>query len=340
MLNLIDYWLLRGEKNMNKGFLVAAVLCCVFAFGSMTAISASPSGIYTANIGSYTAIGTGPWNTVGFTLNSPQAETLQYEWKSELVYESYHVQLETLYYTTSGIRNIVTDDIDIMMRGYYNGKLLQTPDIDTTKSVYVRVDTWRITPGKQNVTPGAPVVKADLNNGLYNTNKLVTLSINKPGTIYYTLNGKIPTNTSNKYSKPIKITSTTLLNYMAIGTQLDKSPLYSKLYIIDKIPPRVTAAKPTNNSKHFSLTSPIKIYYNEKIGKGTNFSKIYIKNLSTGKIAKSTVTSLSGNVLTLKMTKSRLSHDTYQVYIPTNAIKDTAGNKNTRYVLKFKTSRY
>ncbi|ADZ10217.1 hypothetical protein Metbo_1998 [Methanobacterium lacus] len=332
--------IVRGEKNMKKGFLVAAVLCCVFAFGSMTAISAAPTGTYLANIGSYTAVGTGPWNTVGFTLNSPQAETLQFEWKSEIVYEKYHVQLETIYTKTSGIREIVTDDMDIMLMGYYNGKLLQTPDIDLTKNVYVTVTTWRINSGKQNITPGAPVVKADVNTGLYNTNKLVTLSINKPGTIYYTLNGKIPTNTSNKYSKPIKITSTTILNYMAIGTQLDKSPLYSKLYIIDKIPPRVTAAKPTNNSKHFSLTSPIKIYYNEKISKGTNYSKIYIKNLSTGKIAKSTVTSISGNVLTLKMTKSRLSQNTYQVYIPTNAIKDTAGNKNAKYTLKFKTSRY
>lgn len=325
---------------MKKGFLVAAVLCCVFVFGSMTAISASPSGTYLANIGSYTAIGTGPWNTVGFTLNSPQAETLQFEWKSEIVYEQYHVQLETMYTKTSGIREIVTDDMDIMLMGYYKGKLLQTPDIDMTKNVYVKVDTWRISSGKQNITPGAPVVKADVNTGLYNTNKLVSLSINKPGTIYYTLNGKIPTNTSNKYSKPIKITSTTILNYMAIGTQLEKSPLYSKLYIIDKIPPRVTVAKPINNSKHFSLTSPIKIYYNEKISKGTNYSRIYIKNLNTGKIAKSTVKNISGNVLTLKMTKSRLSQDTYQVYIPTGAIKDAAGNKNSKYTLKFKTSRY
>lgn len=326
---------------MKKGFLVGAVLCCVFVFGSMTAISAaSPSGIYNVAIGSYTAIGSGPWNTVGFTLTSPQAETLQYEWKSNIVYDRYHVQLETMYYTTSGIQNIVTDDIDVMIMGYHTGKLLQTPDIDLTRNVYVRVTSWRISAGQQNVTPGAPIVKANVNTGLYNTNKLVTLSINKPGTIYYTLNGKIPTNTSNKYTKPIKITSTTILNYMAIDTQLNKSLLYSKLYIIDKIPPKVTAAKPINKSNHFSLTSPIKIKFNEKISKGTNFSKIYIKNLNTGKIAKSTVKSLSGNTITLKMTKSRLSRNTYQVYIPTGAIKDMAGNKNTRYVLKFKTSKY
>ncbi len=325
---------------MKKGFLVVAVLCCIFVFGSMTAISASPSGTYTATIGSYTAIGSGPWNTVGFTLTSPQASTLQYEWKSNLVYEKYHVQLETMYYTTSGLQNIVTDDIDVMIMGYYTGHLLQTPDIDMTRNVYVRVTTWRISMGQQNVTPDPPIVKANVNTGLYNTTKLVTLTLNKPGTIYYTINGKIPTNTSNKYTKPIKIISTTVLNYMAIDTQLNKSQLYSKLYIIDKIPPRVTAAKPTNNSNHFSLTSPIKIYYNEKINKGTNFSKIYIKNLSTGKIAKSTVTSISGNTLTLKMTKSRLSHDTYQVYIPTGAIKDAAGNKNSKYTTKFKTRKY
>ena len=224
--------------------------------------------------------------------------------------------------------------------GYYSGHLLQTPNIDMTKGVYVTVTSWKISIGHQNGTSDAPTAKANVNTGLYNTNKLITLSINKPGTIYYTLNGKIPTNTSNKYSKPIKITSTSILNYIAIDTQLNKSPFYTKLYRIDKIPPKVIATKPINNSNHFSLTSPIKIYYNEKISKGTNFSKIYIKNLSTGKKAKSTDINLSGNTLTLKMTKSRLSHDTYQVYIPSNSIKDTAGNNNARYVLKFKTSRY
>lgn len=326
---------------MKKGFLVVAFLCCVFVFGSMTAISAaSPSGIYTAQIGSYTAIGTGAWNTVGFTLNSPQAETLQYEWKSNLVYEMYHVQLETMYYTTSGIQNIVTDDIDVKIMGYHTGQLLQTPDIDLTRNVYVRVTSWRISLGQQNVTPGAPIVKANVKTGLYNTNKRVTLSINKPGTIYYTLNGKIPTKTSNKYVKPIKITSTTILKFIAYDTELKKSPVYTNTYRIDKNPPKIIATKPINNSKHFSLTSPIKIQYNEKISKGTNFSKIYIKNLSTGKIAKSTVTSLSGNTLTIKMTKSRLSYNTYQVYIPTGAVKDGAGNKNTQRVLKFKTTRY
>lgn len=327
---------------MKKEFLVGAVLCCVFVFGSMTAISATlPSGAYTVTIGSYFLLGGGPWNTQGFTLTSPQAETLQYEWKEGQVYQkSYHVQLQTMYFTTSGVRNIVTDEFDVIGMGDWHGHLLQTPDIDMSRNVIVGITTWVISQGHQNITPDSPIVKADVNAGLYNTNKIVTLLINKPGTIYYTLNGKIPTNTSNKYTKPIKITSTTLLKYMAIDTQLDKSPLYSRLYIIDKIPPRVTAAKPANNSKHFSLTSPIKIYYNEKISKGTNFSKIYIKNLSTGKIAKSTVTSISGNVLTLKMTKSRLSHDTYQVYIPTGAIKDAAGNKNSKYTIKFKTRRY
>jgi|GEM_PF-3578912 len=325
---------------MKKGFLVVAVLCCVFVFGSMTAISASsPSGTYTATIGSYTAIGTGAWNTVGFTLNSPQAETLQYEWKSNLVYEMYHVQLETMYYTTSGIQNIVTDDIDVKIMGYHTGQLLQTPDIDMTRNVYVRVTSWRISAGQQNGTSDAPIAKANVKTGLYNTDKIVTLSINKPGTIYYTLNGKIPTNI-NKYTKPIKITSTTTLQFIAVDTELNKSPVYTNIYTIDKIPPKIIATKPINKSNHFSLTAPITIKFNEKISKGTNFSKIYIKNLNTGKIAKSTVTRLSGNTITLKMTKSRLSHNTYRVYIPASAIKDRAGNKNTRYVLKFKTRKY
>lgn len=129
---------------MKIGFLLVAVLCCVFVFGSMTAISALPNGIYPAKIGSYTVIGSGGYSTVGFTLKSPQPGTLKYVWKSELLFESYHVQLDTFYYTTSGVQKTVTDDIDVKLMGYWRGQLLQTPDIDTTRDIKVRVTTWRI----------------------------------------------------------------------------------------------------------------------------------------------------------------------------------------------------
>jgi len=185
-----------------------------------------------------------------------------------------------------------------------------------------------------------PTVKTSVNGGLYNTTKIVKLSMNEKGTIYYTLNGKTPTTSSIKYTGPISIKSTTILKYFAVDLAGNKSPIYTATYTIDKIAPKVATTTPVNNAKGVSLTSAITIKFSEKISKSINFSKIYIKNLSTGKIAKSTVTSINGNTITLKMAKSRLRHNNYQVYIPISAVKDAAGNKNTNYLLNFKTSKY
>lgn len=162
----------------------------------------------------------------------------------------------------------------------------------------------------------------------------------KNGTIYYTLNGKTPTTISIKYNGPITIKSTTTLKYQVVDMAGNKSPIYTNIYKIDKTAPKVESTTPTKNTKNVSLTAPITIKFSEKIVKSVNFTNIYIKNLKTGKIAKSTITSINGNTLTLKMTKSRLSLNNYQIVIPTGSVKDTVGNNNSKYLLNFKTSKY
>ncbi len=186
----------------------------------------------------------------------------------------------------------------------------------------------------------APKATANINSGHYNTSKTIKLAMTEKGTIYYTLNGKTPTTSSTKYSGPVTIKSTSTLKFFAVDLAGNKSPVYTKTYTIDKTTPKPVKTTPAQNSKNVSLTSKITIQFNEKICKGINFANIYIKNLSTGKIAKSTITSISGNTITLKMSISRLSLNNYQIYIPTGAVKDTAGNKNTKYILNFKTSKY
>ena len=184
-----------------------------------------------------------------------------------------------------------------------------------------------------------PTVSSNIKSGLYNSTITVKLTMTKTGTIYYTLNGSKPTTSSNKYIGSITIKSTTTLKYFAVDLAGNKSPAYTNTFTIDKTAPKVTSTSPASNSKGVSLTTPIIIKFSEKINQGKNFSNIYIKNMSTGKITH-TITTISGNTIIIKMIKSRLSLDNYQVYIPTNAVNDVAGNNNSKYVLNFKTSKY
>ena len=190
-----------------------------------------------------------------------------------------------------------------------------------------------------NVDNTIPTVSVNIKGGLYKSNQTITLKINEAGNIYYTLNGTTPTSKSTLYTKPIIISSTSTLKYIAIDTASKISSTYVQNYVIDKTAPKVVSTIPANNAKGISLTSLVTIKFSEKINKGTKFSKIYIKNMTTGKITHTTIT-LSGNIMKIKMTRSRLSLNNYQVYIPTSAVKDVAGNNNSQYVVKFKTSRY
>jgi methionine-rich copper-binding protein CopC len=107
-------------------------------------------------------------------------------------------------------------------------------------------------------------------------------------------------------------------------------------FTVNKIVPQIISTSPTNNAQGVSLTSPLTIKFCENILAGTNYSKIYIKNLNTGKVIGITKT-LSGNTLTIKQSLSRLANDTYEVVIPYSAVKDSSGNSLlANYIFKFK----
>ncbi len=182
----------------------------------------------------------------------------------------------------------------------------------------------------------APKASANLPTGYYNTNKVLYLSMNKQGTIYYTTNGTTPTTTSRKYGGHFIITNTTVVKYLAVDLAGNKSPVYSQKYTIDKIPPIVSATSPSNGNMTVSLTAPIIIKFSENIVAGTNFSKIYVKNLTTSKIVPITK-KISGDILTIKQSVNRINKDTYQVVIPSSALMDLANNNNKLYTFKFKT---
>jgi methionine-rich copper-binding protein CopC len=107
-------------------------------------------------------------------------------------------------------------------------------------------------------------------------------------------------------------------------------------FTVNKIVPKVTSTSPANNAQSVSLTSPITIKFCENVLAGVNYSKIYVKNMNTGKVVAITK-KISGNTLTIKQSLLRLAHDTYEVVIPSGAVKDINGNiLPSNYVFKFK----
>src|SRR5664280_788446 len=178
-----------------------------------------------------------------------------------------------------------------------------------------------------------PTATADLNSGLYNTNKLIKLSMSEPGSIYYSLNSGTP---STLYTSPISISKTCNLKYFAMDMANNPSPIYSKTYTIDKVAPKVSKTSPTNRKTGLSRTSYIYIKFSENFKKSTNWSKIRIKNLKTGKYL-SISKYLNGSLLKIKTSK-KSANRWYQVIIPLAAIQDNTGNKlKTTYTFKFKT---
>jgi len=150
----------------------------------------------------------------------------------------------------------------------------------------------------------------------------------------FSINGKVltinhPVLSYGKYSLTLHTGSVTDLT----GNKL---AVCGFSFTVNKIVPQVISTSPRNNAHGVSLTSPITIKFCENILAGVNYSKIYVKNLSTGKVV-GIIKTISGNTLTIKQSHSRLANNTYEIVIPSAAVKDSKGNKLlANYIFKFK----
>ncbi|MDI6724368.1 MAG: chitobiase/beta-hexosaminidase C-terminal domain-containing protein [Methanobacterium sp.] len=183
-----------------------------------------------------------------------------------------------------------------------------------------------------------PTVKSNPSGGLFNTPKIVTLTISKNGTIYYTTDGTTPTNESNEYTDPISISSTTTLKFIGVDDEGKESPIYTQTYTIDRTVPTLISTNPKNGAIKVSRTGTISIKFSENVKTSINWSKVVIKNRFGRTVSRSKW--VSGNTLYIK-TYKRTRYSYYTVYIPASAVKDNAGNNlATSYVFKFKTGKY
>jgi len=207
------------------------------------------------------------------------------------------------------------------------------------KAEFLGTDDYNTSNGTATLTVVLkPAAWANVKGGLFNVNKNVYLYKNiQNGTIYYTRNGSTPTNASTKYTGYISISSSTTLKFIAIDQDGNKSPVYTEKYVIDKTAPKVTYTYPKNLSTGQSRIATLYLKFSENIKTSTYWSKIFVKDLKTGK--KVSITKwIKGNILYIKTNYKRASLRSYQVYVPYKAVKDFAGNNLVKtFAYKFKT---
>ncbi len=80
-----------------------------------------------------------------------------------------------------------------------------------------------------------PTACADPPGGTYDVAQIVSLSMSETGSIYYTLDGSVPTTSSTVYSIPLNITTTTTLNFLAVDSNGYQSPVYTEIYFIKPV---------------------------------------------------------------------------------------------------------
>ena len=121
------------------------------------------------------------------------------------------------------IKYTILDNVDKI--NSLSGKILTGGRIDAFKALTnIMTDT------------AAPTVSVNLKEGSYYHHPLnVSLTASKPATIYYTLNGTLPTQNSLIYINPIVVNTTKTLKFIAVDTSGTQSIVYSKTCKIYKL---------------------------------------------------------------------------------------------------------
>ena len=97
----------------------------------------------------------------------------------------------------------------------------------------------------------APSVTALPSGGTFNAAQSITLVASEPATIYFTTDSSSPTASSQRYTGPLSISSTTLLNYLAIDIAGNSSPIKTEVYTIDTILPAIQITRPAHGSSEY-----------------------------------------------------------------------------------------
>ncbi|MFZ4451338.1 chitobiase/beta-hexosaminidase C-terminal domain-containing protein [Salibacterium aidingense] len=160
--------------------------------------------------------------------------------------------------------------------------------------------------------PSKPAV--DIEGGKYNTPQTIELSGEEGGKIYYTLDGRTPTQKSKRYESTIEIGETTTLKAIAVDEAGNESGVLEITYIIDTSAPESPAADPEGGRYSSSQTITLSgekgaaIYYTLNDSTPTIDSTAY-----TGEIKISETTTLKAVAIDKAGNKSELLEERYRI---------------------------
>jgi hypothetical protein len=130
----------------------------------------------------------------------------------------------------------------------------------TNGKVYVGTQSSVAVYGLFSSMPPAPAPSFNPPGGAYGTGQSVTITDSLSGaTIYYTTDGSTPTTSSTVYSVPILVSSTTVLQAIAVAPGFSTSPVTKALYTIASSSIafiQVNAATPQTPQSTVSVTYP------------------------------------------------------------------------------------
>lgn len=180
---------------------------------------ASDASGHTSSVGSqtYTIQNPGPAITA-----SPAGSTFGGPVKVSL---SSNESNTTIYYTTDGSTPTASSPVYTAPVQITRTTTLKYFGVDASQNAgAVQSQTYTITAIQVTATPPA---------GTYSGPQSVVLSMNMPGSIYYTTNGSTPTGSSTQYSGPIKVTTSETLKFIGIDQTGNSSAVQSQAYTIN-----------------------------------------------------------------------------------------------------------
>lgn len=137
----------------------------------------------------------------------------------------------TIYYTLDGSMPTVSSAVYKSPISIQSTTTLKFFGKDVAgNSSTVQTVTFTIT--GQDTTP--PIVTTSPSPGTYTSPQTVTLTANEKATIYYTLDGSVPTTNSPVYSVPITVASSVTLKYFAKDNAGNSSSVQASIYTILK----------------------------------------------------------------------------------------------------------